>query len=308
MDDNRFISIITAAHDQLAYNKVFFEALRKYTHHNFELIVVDNASTDASPEFFRESSATVLSQDKNYNYSRAMNIGSARAKGDYLCHINNDVIVGVDWDKHLIGAMEMHGLDFAWPASMEVMPTYTETRKMLKKWQKIGKPSGTASEEQIISAWRRMYKDWESYCREFARKNYGKLLDGINGHTLMISRKGWEAVGGYDDSAVFTDWDIYMRVKKLEVGGAGICAPKVVCWAYVHHFMGVTAATTRCAYDSDVALTENICDKWPIAELDKYFPFPMYVHPAPNAAKQPLAYLRYAFKRCFNLYRWGDRW
>jgi len=45
------ISIITAVYNQLAMNQIYWENLKKNTQHPFELIVIDNASTDASADF-----------------------------------------------------------------------------------------------------------------------------------------------------------------------------------------------------------------------------------------------------------------
>ena len=49
------LSIITAVYNQLAMNQIYWENLVKYTQHSFELIVIDNASTDASADFLNRS-------------------------------------------------------------------------------------------------------------------------------------------------------------------------------------------------------------------------------------------------------------
>lgn len=233
---------------------------------------------------------------------------TSNAVGEFICHINNDVIVSPNWDRVLIEAMEEYSLDFASPASMELMPTYTETKKILKKWEKIGKPSISSKKEEIIEKWKKMYVDWDEYCSKFEKRNKGKVLDAINGHTVMIRSAAWQKIGGYDERMLATDWDLYVRAKQREVKYGDIVAPKVVLWAYVHHFMGTTANLTKCAYDNEEGAINNITDKWPIEELDKYWPFPIHLHPAPKFPESPLAYLRYAFKRLFNLYEWGDKW
>jgi hypothetical protein len=237
-----------------------------------------------------------------------MNIGTEKAVGDFICHINNDVIVGVEWDKILIEAIQQYSLDFASPASIELMPTYSESQKALKRWRQIQDSRVSNSKEGIIEGWKQMYPSWENFCRDFKRRNRGKLIDAINGHTVMMHRSTWEKIGCYDERMLATDWDLYLRAKKKEVVVGDIIAPKVVSWAYVHHFMGVTASATKCAYDDKGDTIYDVKGKWSFEELEKYWPFPMHLYPPPKYDEDPVSYLRYAFKRIFSLYEWGDKW
>ncbi|MBM4334137.1 MAG: glycosyltransferase family 2 protein [Deltaproteobacteria bacterium] len=44
------ISIITPVHNCLSHNEIYLESLKKHTYSPFELIVIDNCSTDGSYE------------------------------------------------------------------------------------------------------------------------------------------------------------------------------------------------------------------------------------------------------------------
>jgi glycosyltransferase involved in cell wall biosynthesis len=61
------ISIITAVHNQLAMNKLFMQSLRKYSAMDFELIIIDNASTDGSADFFEAAGAKVIRNDQTFH-------------------------------------------------------------------------------------------------------------------------------------------------------------------------------------------------------------------------------------------------
>ena len=76
------LSIITAVHNQLPMNRIYVEELRRRTDLPYELIVVDNASTDGSREFFESQGATVIANPANYSYPRCQNQGLAVATGD----------------------------------------------------------------------------------------------------------------------------------------------------------------------------------------------------------------------------------
>ncbi|MEP6952168.1 MAG: glycosyltransferase [Ginsengibacter sp.] len=57
------ISILTSVHNQLDMNKLFYETLKKNTSLPFELIVIDNNSTDGSREFFKEKPDILITND-----------------------------------------------------------------------------------------------------------------------------------------------------------------------------------------------------------------------------------------------------
>ncbi len=302
------ISMVCAVHDQLSHNQVFWETLVKYTFHPFELIVVDNRSTDGSGDFYRRMGATVLPQERNCPYPEAMNIGTLHARGKYICHINNDVIVGVHWDKALVEALEELSLDVVIPACLEFMPTLRETRKGLRRWRRIGSGHHRASREELLSAWMWMYGDWERFCAEHARRNRGRIADGIIGHTVMMKRSAWEKVGPFDERVIGTDWELYLTAKKREQTIGDIRAPKIVLWSYVHHFGQATARGTKDAYEGMQPLCWDLREKWSGEEIEKYWPYPAQIHPKPKFLEHPLRFLRCHFKRAFDLYEREEDW
>jgi glycosyltransferase involved in cell wall biosynthesis len=46
------LSVIVVVHNQLGHNQLFLEGIRRYTTGPYEVIVIDNHSTDGSAEFF----------------------------------------------------------------------------------------------------------------------------------------------------------------------------------------------------------------------------------------------------------------
>ena len=104
------ISIITAVHNGLAMNKIFLRYLKKYTHHSFELIIIDNNSTDGSKEFFKRENVKVIENQENFSYPYCQNQGIAEAKYNILAFLNNDIIVAPAWDKKLIDIAEKNNL------------------------------------------------------------------------------------------------------------------------------------------------------------------------------------------------------
>lgn len=74
-------------------------ALKKQSMQDFEIIVVDNGSSDESVSYMREMypDVRVISLEKNYGFSVAVNAGIREARGEYLLLLNNDTLPDQEW-------------------------------------------------------------------------------------------------------------------------------------------------------------------------------------------------------------------
>ncbi|MDF2505028.1 glycosyltransferase family 2 protein, partial [Clostridium sp.] len=86
-------------------------SLQKLEYSNYEIIVVDNSSTDGSYEKLRTEFNTynIIKSNENLGYANGNNIGIKYAlenKADYICVLNNDVIVEDDFLDKIIKVME----------------------------------------------------------------------------------------------------------------------------------------------------------------------------------------------------------
>ncbi|WP_029035035.1 glycosyltransferase family 2 protein [Salinimicrobium terrae] len=86
------VSIITAIYNQKSMNELFYKTLKENTHYPFELIIVDNNSTDRCNEFFAQKDNVVLVENNgNYNYPYNQIVGLKRARHEVVCLFNNDI-------------------------------------------------------------------------------------------------------------------------------------------------------------------------------------------------------------------------
>ncbi|MDD4409348.1 MAG: glycosyltransferase family 2 protein [Candidatus Pacebacteria bacterium] len=95
------ISIITVNYNGKRWLKRFFDSFLNQTYDNFELIFVDNDSTDDSVDFIKEkyfdNRVKVIKSEKNLGFAGGNNLGISVARGDYLLLINNDTWVDEDF-------------------------------------------------------------------------------------------------------------------------------------------------------------------------------------------------------------------
>ena len=75
---------------------------------DYELLVVDNASTDGSRQQIasRFPGITLLHSDTNLGFGGANNLAASHARGDYIAFLNPDTIVEPGWLESLLRALE----------------------------------------------------------------------------------------------------------------------------------------------------------------------------------------------------------
>jgi GT2 family glycosyltransferase len=76
----------------------------------FEIIVVDDGSTDSTPELLGDygKEIKVVRRDAGAGFATACNEGAAAAKGDYLVFLNNDTVPHPGWLDELVRYAEQH--------------------------------------------------------------------------------------------------------------------------------------------------------------------------------------------------------
>jgi len=70
----------------------------------YEIIVIDNFSSDGSIEFIKEKyqNLKIYIMDENIGFCKAANIGIRNSKGDYILLLNSDVILDKNFTKELV--------------------------------------------------------------------------------------------------------------------------------------------------------------------------------------------------------------
>ena len=89
---------------------------------NFEIILVDNASTDNSHKTCKEKYPDIIlvENDENLGYAEGNNIGIKNSKGDYIVILNPDTVVEPNWLENLHQSYNKYGDGFYQPKIMKL--------------------------------------------------------------------------------------------------------------------------------------------------------------------------------------------
>ncbi|MFH1414641.1 MAG: glycosyltransferase family 2 protein [Elusimicrobiota bacterium] len=101
-------AIIIPCFNRLEFTKKCINSIFRYTRSPFELIVVDNGSSDGTNEWLKENGPglKLISKSSNEGAPKAFNAGIKSANSDYVVLLNNDTIVTDGWLERLISLAE----------------------------------------------------------------------------------------------------------------------------------------------------------------------------------------------------------
>jgi glycosyltransferase involved in cell wall biosynthesis len=112
------ISIITPCYNAAPYIATTIKSVQQQTFTGWEMIVVDDGSTDDSAEIVRQisqqDSRIKLVQKENGGSASARKIGLSLAKGEYIQFLDADDLLDKDKFQLQITLMEQHSLDVSY--------------------------------------------------------------------------------------------------------------------------------------------------------------------------------------------------
>src|SRR5262249_54877915 len=107
---NEVASIIILCCNQVEYTRLCLESVLRHTRPPYELLLIDNGSTDGTPGYLAElrsrpgpARVTVIRNDTNVGFAAGCNQALVHARGQYIVFLNNDTIVSRSWLDGLVG-------------------------------------------------------------------------------------------------------------------------------------------------------------------------------------------------------------
>ncbi len=202
-----FVSIVVAAYNSRDTMARCIEALQKLDYPSFEIIVVDNASTDDTREIAGRYSVKLLDEPRR-GWPAARNRAWHLSKAPLVANIDADCFAEPRWLRELVAALLADPL-----AGCAVGRTHVEP--------------GTTLAEQHYAACDPF--NIEKYVQGTARA-FGRACPWGGGNNCF-RREVLEAVGGYDAETYTSGADReYHRRFEQATGLRTIYAPKAVIW------------------------------------------------------------------------------
>src|SRR3989339_300474 len=112
MKNSPFVSIVVSNYNGWKLNVLApcLESLFKLDYPSYEIILVDNCSTDGSVEevekLFGSNSKLRIIRHRENRYSKGLNEGAKASKGKYVVYFNNDIIADPTYLKEAIDVFE----------------------------------------------------------------------------------------------------------------------------------------------------------------------------------------------------------
>ena len=101
MSNKAKVTVVIPNYNGLKFMDPCFKALDLQLCRDFDILVVDNGSTDGSVEWLKEHEIPSIFLEKNTGFSGAVNVGIKASKTPYVILLNNDT----EPDCHYIGEM-----------------------------------------------------------------------------------------------------------------------------------------------------------------------------------------------------------
>jgi len=212
------VSILVVTHNSREFVRPFLESIARNTSWpNYEVILVDNASDDDTPELLAELAATdnrlrVIPAGANLGFAGGNNLAARQARGEYLIFLNPDTLVTAGWVGRLLAPLA---------AAREVGLTAPVTNHSGNETKIDFDYTDLASMEKFAAA--------------VARQCHGRTLE-VNVAPLLcaaLRAEVWREVGELDarfEVGMFEDDDFSLRIR--QAGYRIVTAED----CFIHHF------------------------------------------------------------------------
>lgn len=173
-----------------------------------EIIVVDNASDDGSCLMVQQRfpKVNLIQNEENIGFSKANNIGVAKAQGEYVLILNPDTVVANDtFSKALEYAKKQENFGALGVKLIDGTGNFLPESKR-------GIPTPKVSFYKLFG------KDVNKYYANHLKEDESGKVDVLVGAFMLMERKVYNEVGGFDETYFMYGEDIDLSYKIIKKG------------------------------------------------------------------------------------------
>lgn len=203
------VSVIIVNYNTLKLTENTINSVLKKTKDlNFEIILVDNNSTDGSKEYFSkeeyEGKFIFIKSEKNLGFGKANNLGINIAKGKYIFFLNPDTILINNAIKILYDFMQNNtecGVCGGNLFTKDLKPNHSFREKITSLYTEIN---------DYFNLYEKIKFRFFNKRRDFNYTDKNIEVGYITGADMMVSKSVIDKVGGFDK-------DIFMYYEEVEL-------------------------------------------------------------------------------------------
>lgn len=198
------ISVIIPLHNQAELTLKCLQSLSANTDYpDWELILVDNASTDGTPDLLKslEGDVKVIRNETNLGFAKANNQGAKIADGELLCFLNNDTEVQPGWLSALADCLQKN------PGSAAV-------------GGKLLFPDGTIQHAGLVfdKIDKIAYHIYRGLPADIPCVNKPRRLKAVTAACMLVKKEFFTAAGMFDENYIngYEDIDLCLKIGQLK--------------------------------------------------------------------------------------------
>lgn len=229
------ISIVIANKDHVAdLKRCITSIMEKSTYENYEIIVVENNSTEQETFDYYTQIAKMdkvnvvtywnMDKEETFNYSRVNNFGASFATGEYILLLNNDTeVITVNW--------------------MEELLMYAQREDVGAVGGKLYYENKTIQHAGVVlalgahrTAGHSHYGQHRDNLGYMGRLCYTQNVSAVTGACLLVKKALFDEVGGLDEGFAISLNDVDFCLKLREKGYLNVFTP----FAELYHFESIS--------------------------------------------------------------------
>lgn len=227
-------SLVIPVFNQLEYTRRCLESLFRNTPEPYELVIIDNHSTDGTDAFLAGlrppaacSRFRVIGNGSNLGVAVAWNQGLEAAAGDPVGLLNNDVVLTPGW--------------------------LSGTLSFLRDTPQAGIVGPHVTDGELP-------RDYDDWARHYRAENAASVDEGFHGCCFFVTRPLVSAIGDFDEGYAVGGWEDVDYGHRARLAGFRTL---ITHRSVVHHFGSRTMSALNGAYgDFGIQNAQRFSQKW----------------------------------------------